>query len=671
MTLVLAAEVDTRYHTPMRRLLSLSLLLLACGNPFVARPTRVVIEPGVNDFWAVPLPSELRRQDDGTYNLDRWPGGRPSIVVNWLTSLDKRVTDGWGVSSGAFFMLSDAIDAKTLPQNATDSMADSSTVSFIDIDPASPEYGRHFPLEVTVSTEDLPFAPKNLMSVVPLFGFTRRPLTTYAVLVNEGLKDANGVLLGRTEGFHKAMEGDKDADAKLSTALKPLLDYLKAKKLSGTRIIGATVFKTFDPSWPLVNLAKWVETQPLPTSETWVKGDTYNSFTLYTSGYTGPHIQSGPKPGRGAIVWNAEKTAPILQGSQRIRLALSVPKTPMPANGYPLMLYLHGSGGEYREAIDRGPLPPTRSRPDQGEPPLGSGPAEWLGKRGIATLGFDFPLHGDREMPPDTTGRQLYDVFGDVDSSVDNMQVAAMEVVNLTRMLPTLQVNLDGGGSAKFDMSKLTAMGHSMGSTIGIPTAGVEPRIKAWVFSGAGGMLIDVATETIYPVDLKTTVGLLIGFTGTQELKRSHPLLHAFQTLWDYTDPSAKARYVAQEPRSGRAPLPAFEPQGFIDGYFAPRAQQAVGIALGGNIVGAETEPTMTDAMHLAGRMAQPYPLSKNLNGVTVGVAQLGVPFNLGHYIVFDNAGVQYQVACFFSGLGTADGPKIYAPAGGDDACPQ
>ena len=31
-------------------------------------------------------------------------------------------------------------------------------------------------------------------------------------------------------------------------------------------------------------------------------------------------------------------------------------------------------------------------------------------------------------------------------------QVAAMEVVNLTRMLPTLQVNLDGGGSAKFDM---------------------------------------------------------------------------------------------------------------------------------------------------------------------------------------------------------------------------
>ena len=35
------------------------------------------------------------------------------------------------------------------------------------------------------------------------------------------------------------------------------------------------------------------------------------------------------------------------------------------------------------------------------------------------------------------------------------------------------------------------AMGHSMGSTLGISIAGVDPRINGYVFSGAGGMLVE------------------------------------------------------------------------------------------------------------------------------------------------------------------------------------
>lgn len=80
------------------------------------------------------------------------------------------------------------------------------SVSFIDIDPASPEYGRRFPLEVLVSTEDLPFAPKNLMSIVPVFGFTRWANTTYAVIIYDSLKDASGTPVGQSEPFHKALE---------------------------------------------------------------------------------------------------------------------------------------------------------------------------------------------------------------------------------------------------------------------------------------------------------------------------------------------------------------------------------------------------------------------------------------------------------------------------------
>ena len=45
------------------------VLLTACEPPYVERATQVTFAPG-GDFWSVPLPSELRKQDDGTLNLE-------------------------------------------------------------------------------------------------------------------------------------------------------------------------------------------------------------------------------------------------------------------------------------------------------------------------------------------------------------------------------------------------------------------------------------------------------------------------------------------------------------------------------------------------------------------------------------------------------------------------
>src|SRR6476469_10724100 len=122
----------------MQRLtLSLSLLLLAaCEVPFADRPTKVNFDPAGEGFWAVPLPSELRRQEDGTYNLDRWPGARPNLIKMWLETIDDRLRDGWGVNAGAFFTLSGNLDPATLPTAALSPTAEPS-LQFIDIDPPS------------------------------------------------------------------------------------------------------------------------------------------------------------------------------------------------------------------------------------------------------------------------------------------------------------------------------------------------------------------------------------------------------------------------------------------------------------------------------------------------------------------------------------------------------
>ena len=653
-----------------RTALALSLFLFtACEVPYVERATQVNFDPA-GDFWAVPLPSELRRQDDGSSNLERWPGPRPNLIKMWLETIDSRLVDGWGVNAGAFFTLSGNLDPASLPSAAV-TLTREASLQFIDIDPDSVEYGRRFPVDASFTTDAISFRPASLLAVTPVQGFPRRESTLYAVVLLDGLKDTAGKPLGRSRPFHDALEQLQTADPKAKAALAPLRSYLDTSHFNRAKVMGGTVFRTIDPNASLKKLAAWVETLPAPVLELpWTRLEEFPDYVLYTARYKVPQVQPGARPGKGRIVWSADGQAPVQQGTQSVRLSLAMPKSAAPPTGFPLTVYFHGSGGEYREVMDRGPLPPTAPRGMQGDPPLGSGPSTFLARRGIATMGFDFPLHGDRDTPPDTTGLRLYDIFGDVDSTVDNMSVAAMEAVYLTRLLPALEIPVPAGGTSRVNMDRLSAMGHSMGSTIGIPVATVDPRIKGYVFSGAGGQLIEIATEATHPVDLRPTLELLMGFKTGEVLERTHPLLHAFQSLWDSTDPSAKARHVAREPYPGQQPKPFFLPQGLVDGYFHPGAQAVIGGALGTTLLGDEVDPTLPRTLRLDGQSTSTaFPLRNNLNGVTGGTVQLQTPFELGHYIVFDVASVGSQVGCFLAGVGTPEGPAIVSPRGLDDAC--
>ena len=645
------------------------VILTACEVPYVERASQVNFDPA-GDFWAIPLPSELRKQDDGTYNLERWPGPRPNLVKMWLATIDDRLRDGWGVSAGAFFTLSGMLDSATLPTAAITLTKDAS-IQFIDIDPDSPEYGRRFPVDSSFTADAITYRPAQLLAVTPVQGFPRRESTLYAVVLLDGLKDTAGKPLGRSRAFHDALEQLASADPKVKAALAPLRSYLDTSRFNRSKVIGGTVFRTIDPNATLKKLAAWVETLPAPVLESpWTVLDDYPDYTLYAARYRVPQVQPGARPGKGRIVWSTDGLTPVQQGTQSVRLSVAMPKSRAPTTGIPLTVYFHGSGGEYREVMDRGPLAPTAPRNLQGNAPLGSGPSTFLARRGLATMGFDFPLHGDRDTPPDTSGLRLYDIFGDVDSTVDNMSVAAMEAVYLTRLLPALELPLPAGGTARVDMARLSAMGHSMGSTIGIPVATVDPRIKGYVFSGAGGQLIEVATETTYPVNLRTTLELLLGFKTGETLDRAHPLLHAFQSLWDPIDPSAKARHVAREPYADQVAKPYFVPEGLTDGYFHPGAQAAVDGALGTTLIGEELDPTLPRTLRLDGHgTVTTYPLRNNLNGVTAGTVQLQTPFELGHFVMFDVPSMGAQVGCFLQGVGTPAGPAIVSPRGLDDRC--
>ena len=450
------------------------------------------------------------------------------------------------------------------------------------------------------------------MAVLPPFGFVKRPNTTYAVLVTDRVTDQNDDPVGRSLAFHQAITGHEDVPEKLVAHLAPLVKAAADLDLDIERVMGASIFTTMDPSATMKDLASWAEALPLPElSEGWTVTEEHQSYQVLTGRYEVPVVQSGNRPytslGEGKIIYG-DDGKPVIKETQGVRLALTIPKIPQPEDGFPLTIYMHGSGGNWRQAIERSPLPEV---PNDERPPyeVGNGPAEWLARRGVATVAFDFPLHGDRNNPPDTSGLVLYNIFGNVDATIDNFTLAAVELTLLSRFMvnatvdaslaETLNAGAATDGTIRFDPNRLTAMGQSMGSTLGLPFATIDPRLKGLVLSGSGGILAEVAVSATEPFAFRAMVESIIELEDGQNLYNGHPLLHAMQHLWDLLDPVAKARHVIAEPHEGLAAKDVFMPAGIIDGYFSPVAQTALAVALEVPLVGEEVEPHMGAMLRL------------------------------------------------------------------------
>lgn len=644
------------------------------------RAVKMRFAPGGGEFWDLPLPSDLRREEDGTFQIDTWPGATAKTAKMWLGVGDRRLVDGWGLSGGIIAAFTGAIDPSSLPEGGADTLEPGASIYLLDVDPSSPARGQRLPIRAYFTAEELEVAPANVLTVNPVFGALRRPSTTYALVVTDRVRDLAGDPVGRSEPFHLAFEDEPGADPAAVENLAPLRDTLSELGVDPSEVVGAAVFRTLDPDANLRGLAQWADAQPMPAlAEPWQVTQEYESYQVLTARFTVPVIQSGERPyfedGEGIIVRD-DAGDPVIQSTQDVRLALTIPKMPQPEGGFPLTMYLHGSGGNWREAIDRGPKEEVDDAPDA---PAGTGPAEWLARRGVATIAHDFPLHGDRNDPPDTTGLALYNLFGNVDATLDNFDVAAMELVLLSRFVLAIEIDaslaatLDAGdapdGLIRIDPERLTAMGQSMGTTLGVRWASVDPRLRGAVWSGAGGVLVEIGLHAVEPLDLHM---ITAGQTGIppEQLTEAHPFLPMLQHVWDIADPISVARHVVREPWRGNAPKDVFMTAGVYDGYFTPASQAAIAGALGVPLAGERVEEELGATLELFGLPEETFPVSGNLDGHTAAVVQFAADNTKGHYVVFNQDGARYQYTCFLASVGTPGGAVIPAAAGLGDPCP-
>ena len=280
------------------------------------------------------------------------------------------------------------------------------------------------------------------------------------------------------------------------------------------------------------------------------------NFLIASTGYGDPAHGTFFHDGAALAINPAKSTA-------RIWVTFYVPKGPMPASGWPVIVFQHGMGGQRGEAIVM---------------------ANSIAKRGWATASIDLVLAGTRGAsavargddtsdykrngakysgPDGFTDRNSEganeapnDLFGNLFRLAalrDQFRQSAIDHTTLLRLLkssPTLDGLAEGADVPKIDGRKVAFIGDSLGAIVGSLVAGIEPDHSAYILNVAGGALLSelaANSPTIYSL-LNGSAALNFGFVGVR-MPPWHPLVQLMQHVVDGGDPIAVASTATAPPR--------------------------------------------------------------------------------------------------------------------------
>ncbi len=632
-------------------------------------------------FFDHPFPSDIRRDPDGKVHLGDMLNPTLNLIVQQYEDSTKGLLDGFSPAAAAYFLFDGDLDASTFPQSPPDALLATSSIQLIDVDPASPEHGQRKLVEWYFrNSEGGMYWMPHTLAIAPAHGYPLRPKTRYALVATRALRSFDGGMVFPSRDLLEVLDllpVESHAQA-THDAFAPAVTEVVNAGVAKDQIVQLTVFTTNDPTAELFQVVDSEKKNfPAPTidPESWKFYGTTTSADIYEGIYgPAPNYQAGVIPFKnpgdgGGFVFDANGDV-VLQSTFDMRFSLVVPRAkncPMPANGYPLALYAHGTGGSYESVfLETGGFGTT------------------LPLQCVATMGVDQIFHGARPgAPPANDPNYENDVdllFFNLVNPVaarTNGRQGAVDVVQQARLFSESHAKVPAfisrtGADITFDASKLMFVGHSQGGVNGPLFLASDDQTRGGVLSGTGAMITIALLEKTKPTpSVAGAVRTLLGLNNSaydDELNLFHPIINLAQTIVDTTDPLHYMGYIINNPRHGVHKsiyqTEGVNPDGTGDSYAPPHGIEIASVALG---VPRELPGEIVIPQDAWGGIMDitipPEGLAGNLaNGLASGV--LGqfppAPGSDGHFVVFDDAPCRKQAATFIANL--AADPKGKVP---------
>ncbi len=630
-------------HTaPCRALVAtLAIALSACGAE--GEGVRAVYDPG-GAWLDAPFPSDAVGPA-GWSALTGPPGSVPlQLLLDQVTT-----ASGFGTNAPVFFRFEPPIPTQFLPFPHESVRADS-PLQLVDIDARSPEYGRRIPLRWTDLDGEGTYTRPGLFAVAPVAGIPLRPRTTYAALVTTAFAEPD-------PAFTAALDGDGPTAA----SLRPLVDALPFLGLERRDLAVATVFTTADVTGVLDRVVRFLDERVEPARVRPELDRLYEvgSYEVFRTDYATPLFMRGDKPYAlsGGAFELREDGLPVIQGWDRMRLSVTIPTDPAlatpPPDGFPVAVYLHGTGGNYRTfANSSDPLEV----------------AEWLAPLGIVGLGIDLPLHGPRGTDDTQIDLHSFNILQPESALHIHRQGAADLIYLLQRLERGLTLTRPDGTAVPLDPARVVVIGHSQGglsAALALPWAG--ELTDGVVLSGTGGLLSITAVERKDILDFAELARDLLGFADGEALDELHPISAVLQTGVEPTDPVNYARAWFREDLGlhRAAPTDVLLTSGLRDDNVPFRCSEALAAAAAMPVIGQRY--TATEAAILEGTDDRRLPSGPTVVGwdgrpVAAGLSQWS---DGTHFVIFDEVPARDLVRSFV--VDVLDGAAAFRPRSHED----
>lgn len=603
----------------------------------------VADEAATTPLGEIPFPSDLYVAADGRLDLRGFPRPGGGGILNTIVTTLEDELRGFGTSATMFMSFDGRLDVTLLPQTPAASMAADSALFVVDVDPDSPERGRKWPIDWRYDEAVTQYLPSFALRIRFVEGIALRPERQYAVVATTAVADPAPDFL--------ATIGSDRPDGALGAAWdahRPLAAWLDENGVSAAT---ASVFTTQDPVGELFQARDFIHTLEVPELVTIQSlGVQQQRYELFDGVYRAPRFQEGVVPyqsaGEGAIRFDADGN-PIIQGEEELRFALSIPLGDMPPEGWPVVLYAHGTGGDYQSFI-RGTV------------------ASVLARNGLAVLAIDQIHHGTRDNGAcagqmATCVQILYFNFLVPRAGRDNTRQAALDYVSLLRFAKTIDIApglSSEGNRATIDPNNILFMGHSQGGLNGPLVLAIEPEIKGGMLSGAGSTIAISIEQKTEPVDINGLVRAALLLAPDDPLDRWHPTLSMLQTFTEAADAVNYARFWFHEPPADHPAKSVFMTVGLLDEFTPPDATFA--LAASGRVPIIEPVHAPIEALELLD--IQPAGLPPYRGNVAEGEASAGLAQfpDEGHFVIFDVVSAQQRYARFLKDLAETPLPQIF-----------